>query len=66
MRSHEAFFYQGDVVLGVALSILTSPAFIYMIALLTLPYLEQTDQNPTPPERPRQVYAVIDDVAPQH
>ena len=41
------------------------PAFIFQIALVTLPCLEQADHVPTPTKRPRQVSDVIADIAPQ-
>ena len=43
--------------------IVAPPAFIFQIALLTLPCLEQADHVPTPTERLRQVSDVIADIA---
>jgi hypothetical protein len=53
LRTHAAVFYQGGLVLIMASSIPAPPAYIFQFALITLLCLEQSDQVPTPMERPR-------------
>jgi hypothetical protein len=65
LRSHEALFYTGGLLFTVTSFDAAPPAFIFHMALLTLLYLEQADQVPTPTERPRQISDVIADIAPQ-
>ena len=63
--SHKAIFYQGGLLLTVTSSVAAPPAFIFQIALLNLLCLEHANPVPKPTERPRQVYDVITDIAPQ-
>ena len=55
----------GGLRLTVTSSIAASSVFIFQIAMLTLLCVEQTDQVPTPNERPHQVLDVIADIARQ-
>ena len=64
LRSHKALFYQGGLTLSVTSSILTPPAFIFQMALLSLLSLDKTSQVPTPTEIPRRVFDVIANVRP--
>jgi len=65
LRSHEALFYQGGLVLNVASSTLVPLADLLQVALLTLLCLHQENFVPTPTEQPRTVSGVISDVTPQ-
>ncbi len=64
LKSHKNFFYQGGLVLSVASSISAPPAYTFQIALLTLLSLAQTDEIPSPTERPRSVSDFTANVAP--
>jgi hypothetical protein len=65
LRSHKVSFYQGELFLSATSSILVMPTCIVHIALLTLLYMDQENQVPSPIERPRQVSDVIANVTPQ-
>ena len=64
LKSHKKLFYQGGLLLTVASSISAPPAYIFQMALLTLLSLTQTDEVPTPTERPRSVSDFAANVAP--
>jgi hypothetical protein len=64
LTSHKTLFYQGELVLSVASSISVPPAYLFQFMLITLLCLEQSDQVPTPTERPRKVSDVIADIVP--
>jgi len=65
LTSHQNLFYQGGLILiSVASSISVPPAYLFQFTLLTLLCLEQTDQVPSPTDRPRKVSDVIADIAP--
>ena len=64
LRRHKALFYQGGPSHEPS-SIPAPPAYIFHIALLTLPCLEQTNHHvPSPTEGPRQVFDVVANVTP--
>ncbi len=65
LRSHNALFYQGELVRGVNLYIPLTQAALFQMALLTLLCMDQGDMVHTPTERPRLVSDVIADVTPQ-
>jgi hypothetical protein len=64
LKSHKNLFYNGGLVLSVASSISAPPAYIFQIALLVLLSLAQTEEVPTPTERPRSVSDFAAGVAP--
>ncbi len=50
LRSHNALFYTGGLLLTVTSSLAAPPVFIFQMAMLTLICLKHADQVPTPIE----------------